>query len=97
MVIDQWGWPLPTTISVEENGSCLDFKIENTVVPSPSNFFTWNYDVDGHIVTITQANGDTPDTFAVLPAAGWELLTESPAQALDWATTVITVCQMLLG
>lgn len=97
MIIDEWGYPLSSIVSVEENGSCLDFKFENTVVPSPGDFFTWDYNVEGHIVTITQANGNDPDTFAVLPAVGWELITESPTQALDWATTIITVCQMLLG
>lgn len=97
MIIDQWGWPLPSILSVEENSSCLDFVYENTVVPSPGDFFTWKYDVDGHIVTITTALGSDPDTLTVDPAVGWEVINQSPAVALDWATTIITVCQMLLG
>ena len=94
-VIDQWGWPIPSILSVEENGTCLDFVYENTVVPSPSGFFTWEYDVDGHVVTITNASGSDPDTLTVDPAVGWEVISESPATALDWATTIITVCQGL--
>lgn len=72
----------------------MDFVFENTVVPV-NNTETVTY--EDHIITMISGSGASPETFMVTPAAGWELATQSPIEAPDWATTVITICQMLFS
>jgi hypothetical protein len=93
-IIAEWGYPLPSILSAEHSGQCIDFKFENTVVPSD---VLMQFDYEGHALSILSGSGDLPEAFTVVPAVGWQLISDSPSTALDWATTVITVCQQLLG
>lgn len=96
-VIEEWGFPMKSIVSVEEDGQCLNFIYENTVVPSPYSTFGWEYSVEGHVVKISEGSGNLDDLLTVIPASGWELITDSPLVVPDWTTGVITICQMLLG
>lgn len=96
-ILEQWGHPLPSIVSVEEDGHCLNFIYENTVVPSPHSTFGWDYEYQGHIVRLLEASGDLPDKLEVIPEVGWQAITQNPSVAPDWATTIITICQQLLG
>jgi hypothetical protein len=93
-ILAEWGYPIPSTLSAESHGQCIDFKFENTVVPSDM-LMQFNY--EDHLLSILSASDDLPETFTVVPAVGWQLMSDSPSTALDWATTVITVCQILMG
>ena len=97
MIIEEWGGPLSSIISIEEDGQCINVIYENTVVSSPYNSTWWEYLIDGHTIRIDEASGNFDDLLTVVPAAGWELVTNSPMVAPDWATTIITFCQYLLG
>lgn len=96
-VIEEWGHPMKSIVSVEEDGQCLNFIYENTVVASPYSTSSWDYDIDGHIVRLSESSGDLPDSLEVIPAIGWEVITTSPLVVPDWTTGIITICQMLLG
>lgn len=85
---------MPTVLSVEHDGQCMDFVFKNTVVPV-NNTEVVNY--EDHMITIISGSGSEPELFLVTPAPGWEVISLSPIEAPDWATTIITVCQMLLG
>jgi hypothetical protein len=96
-IIHEWGGPLSSIISVDRKGQCIDFIYENTVVPTPGDYLSWDYNIDGHILTIENAMDKVPDGMSVTPLPGWEAVTELSVVAPDWATTVITICQQLLG
>jgi hypothetical protein len=97
MIIEEWGYPMKSILSVEEDGQCLHFIYENTVAPSPYSTTAWEYNIDGHILKLHEGPGAQPDSIEVIPSVGWELITDSPMVAPDWDTSVITICQMLLG
>lgn len=84
----------PSILSVEHSGQCMDFVLQNTVVPI-NNTETVTY--EDHVITIISGAGPSPDTLVVAPSAGWELTTQSPIEAADWATTIITICQQLFS
>lgn len=97
VIIDQWGHPMKSILAVEKDGQCLHFTYENTVVPSPFSDNAWEYDYEGHIIKLNESSGVLPDSLEVVPAIGWELVTDSPIVAPDWDTSIITICEMLLG
>lgn len=84
----------PSILSVDYLGQCMDFIFKNTVVPINN---TETVTFEDHVITIISSGGPSPENFAVVPAPGWELVTQSPIEAADWATTVITICQSLFS
>jgi hypothetical protein len=84
----------PSVLSVEHSGQCIDFSFQNTVVPINN---TEVVDYEGHVITILSTGGPSPENISIAPSAGWEVVTQSPIEAADWATTIITICQQLLG
>lgn len=72
-------------------GQCIDFTFNNIRTGGKSEAL-WEY--MGNKVIALMNPGDIPDVFTVLPAPGWEVMTTNPLSVAEWATGVITVCQM---
>jgi hypothetical protein len=93
-LLDRWGGVNPSSITVKPEGNCLDFVFHNTIVPTE---MVQGYDFEGHKVIVQSNSGDLPEIFTVQPLPGWEALTDLVMSAQDNATTIITICQQLLG
>jgi hypothetical protein len=98
-LIEEWGYSPQSTLTVSEEGTCLTFHFNNTVTSYPPEIPTneWLIPFEEHTISILSQAGDWPETLSVIPGAGWEVVTQSPIEAADWTTTIITICQMLLG
>lgn len=76
------------------NGACIDFEFMNYwMIGNPEE--SWDY--MGHKVVTVMEIADKPDMFTVIPASGWEVVTEPLLHVAEWTSGIITVCNMLMS
>jgi hypothetical protein len=90
-----WGGPMYSELRATPNGECVDIEYVNTVTVYPS--MVVEKVLMDQSVTVKLGHDVVPDEFFVVPAAGWEVVTENHLMVEEWTSAIITVCQMLLG